>query len=216
MKIPRGSLVSTAFVLVGLGVAVWLWPRLPAQVPVHWGPGGHVDGYGSRFWAATMAPLGVLALAVLTWLLPAISPNRFRIDPFRRVFTGVMLVVQGFVLVVGVSVLLAGAGYAVPIPKIAMLGLGVLVTVIGNYMGKLQRNFFAGIRTPWTLASEATWERTHRLAGKLFVVAGLVVLMGTAVGLPVRIGIGCVLAAALISVVASYFIYRRVEGAPRG
>jgi uncharacterized membrane protein len=215
MKFTRSLLISAAFILIGLIVAVWLWPRLPAQVPSHWNVHGQIDGHMPRFWAAAFPPLMVLALAFLTWLLPAISPNRFRIGPFAQVFTGLMLVIQGFILVVGMCVLLVGAGYALPMPKISMLGVGALMVILGNYMGKLQRNFFIGIRTPWTIASEATWERTHRLAGKLFVLAGLVVLVGTIFGLPFWVGIACILAAALIPAAHSYVIYRRVEGPPQ-
>lgn len=215
MKFTRSLLVSGAFVLIGLVVAAWLWPRLPAEVPTHWNVSGQVDGYTPRFWAAAFPPLGVLVLALLTGLLPAISPHRFRIGPFAPVFTGLMLVIQGFVLVFGVCMLLAGAGYGLPMPRIALLGVGALMTILGNYMGKLQRNFFIGIRTPWTLASEATWERTHRLGGKLLVLAGLFVLVGTAFGLPFWIGISCIVAAALIPAVYSFVIYRRLEGPPQ-
>jgi uncharacterized membrane protein len=213
MKFPRSLWVSMVFVLIGVAVAAWLWPRLPAMVPSHWNLAGQVDGWLPRFWAAAIPSLGVLIMTLLTWLLPVISPERFRIGSFANVFTGLMLVIQGFILVLGVCVLLVGAGYALPIPRIAMLGTGALMMVLGNYMGKLQRNFFIGIRTPWTLASAATWERTHRFAGRLFVIAGLIVLLGTVVALPFWIGVGCILAAVLIPALYSFVIYRRVEGA---
>ncbi len=163
MNPNRSLLVSAAFIVIAAIAAVWLWPHLPAQVPSHWSFHGEVNGYRSRLWAALFPMIGVTGIALLTWLLPAISPNRFRIGPFASVFAGLMLVVQGLFLVMGVITLLAGAGYPLPVPKIAMLSVGALFTILGNYMGKLQRNFFIGIRTPWTLASETTWERTHRL-----------------------------------------------------
>ncbi|TAL84279.1 MAG: DUF1648 domain-containing protein [Rhodanobacter sp.] len=214
MRFTRSLLISAAFVLIGVAVAAWLWHRLPIMVPSHWNWAGEVDGWLPRFWAAAIPSLGVLVLALLTWLLPVVSPTRFRIAPFANVFTGLMLVIQGFILVIGVCVLLAGAGYALPMPRVAMLGASALMMVLGNYMGKLQRNFFIGIRTPWTLASAATWERTHRLAGRLFVIAGLLALLGTAFGLPFWIGVGCILAAVLIPALYSFIIYRRVEGTP--
>lgn len=216
MKFTRSVLVSAVFILIGAVVAIWLWPRLPAQVPSHWNVAGEVDGYMPRHWAAAMPLLGVLTLACLTWLLPVISPKRFRIGPFAPVFVGLMLVIQGFVLVVGLALLLVGAGYALPMPKIAMLGVGALMMILGNYMGKLRRNFFMGIRTPWTIASEATWERTHRLAGKLFVPAGAIMLAGAAFGWSPWVGIACVGMAALIPVIYSLVIYRHIEGESQG
>lgn len=215
MKIARSLIVSAVFVLTALGVAIWLWPRLPAQVPSHWDMAGKVDGYMPRFWAAALPALMVAGLALLTWLLPIISPNRFRIGPFANVYVGLMLVIQGFMLVTGIIMLLAGAGFNVPVPMVAMLSVGALLIVLGNYMGKLQRNFFVGIRTPWTIASEATWERTHRLAGPLFVVAGVVVLITAALGSTPWIGLVCIGVAALVPVVYSYLVYRRLEGPPQ-
>ena len=93
-------------------------------------------------------------------------------------------------------------------------GMGVLFIVIGNLLGKVTRNFFVGIRTPWTLASEEVWYRTHRLAGKLFVAAGLFMVVASLAGLrlwPLFVSLGV---AALVPVVYSYVIYRRIEGLP--
>jgi uncharacterized membrane protein len=215
MNFNRSLLVSAAFIVIGVVAAVWLWPKLPAQVPVHWNFHGEVNGHRSRLWAALFPIFGVAGTALLTWLLPVISPSRFRIEPFASVYTVLMLVVQGFLLVMGVVTLLAGAGYPLPVPKIAMLSVGALFTILGNYMGKLQRNFFIGIRTPWTIASETTWERTHRLGGKLFVLAGVVVLAGTLFGLPFPVSLAVLIVAGVVPAVYSYFIYRRVEGPPR-
>jgi uncharacterized membrane protein len=84
--------------------------------------------------------------------------------------------------------------------------------VIGNYTGKLRKNFFVGIRTPWTLSSDAVWERTHRLAGWLFMLGGLVAIVATLVGVPFWVAVAAVPAAGLIACVYSYFIYRAIEG----
>ncbi len=214
MKFNRSLLVSAAFILVAAVAAFWLWPELPAQVPSHWGMHGQVNGHTSRLHAALFPVVSVAIIAFLTWLLPAVSPNRFRIGPFVHVFNGLMLAIQGFLLVLGISMLLAGAGYPVAMPKLSMLVLGALLVILGNYMGKLQRNFFIGIRTPWTIASEATWERTHRLGGKLFVLAGLVVLVGTLFGLPFPIAVAVIVVAGLFPAIYSFLIYRRVEGPP--
>lgn len=213
MKINHSLLVSVAFMLVAGLVAAWLWPTLPARVPVHWNLHGQVDGHAPRLWAALFPVLGVGLLAFLTWLLPAISPRRFGIRPFAAVYAGLMLVGQGFVLVLGVVGLLAAAGYAVSVPQVAVLGVGALYVILGNYMGKLRRNFFIGIRTPWTLASEATWERTHRLGGRLFVLGGLIVWLAALSGLPLPVALVVLLAAGLYPVGYSYVIYRRLEAA---
>ncbi|HET7300025.1 MAG TPA: DUF1648 domain-containing protein, partial [Oleiagrimonas sp.] len=153
MKYTRSLMVSAIFILIAVGAAVWLYPHLPNRVPSHWDIHGQVDGYLPRFWAAAMTPLTIAGLAILMVLLPLISPRKFEITPFARVYMTLMLVSQAFMLVIGVVMLVAGAGYAVSVPLVAMLAVGALFMVLGNYMGKLRKNFFMGIRTPWTLAS---------------------------------------------------------------
>jgi uncharacterized membrane protein len=213
MTINRTLMVSALFILVALVAAVWLYPQLPAQVPVHWDLHGQINGSLPRLWGAAFPVLIILALAVLTVLLPLISPRQFEIQPFAAAYGVMMLAVQGMMLAVGLAVLLAGAGYALPIPAIAMLAVGVLLMVLGNYMGKLRKNFFIGIRTPWTLASDAVWERTHRLAGWLFVAAGLVMVASVLVGAPIWLPLGAIAAATLLPVVYSLWIYRRLDHA---
>ncbi|HET6586304.1 MAG TPA: SdpI family protein [Oleiagrimonas sp.] len=212
MKFTRSLMVSAIFILIAVGMAVWLYPELPARVPSHWNVHGQVDRYMPRFWAAVMPALMILGGAILMVVLPLISPRRFAITPFGRIYVLVMLVVQAFMLVVGVTVLLAGAGYAVPVPLIAMLAVGVLLMVLGNYMGKLRKNFFMGIRTPWTLASDAVWERTHRLGGWTFMLGGVVLIVGALAGGMLWPVIVAVVIAAVIPMVYSFVIYRRLEG----
>lgn len=210
MKFKRSLLVSLVFLVISVGVAVWLYPRLPVQVPTHWNLHDQVNGYMPRFWAAALPPLMIVVFAGLTWLLPVISPRRFEIRPFAQVYTLLMLAIQGFLLVVGITILLSGAGYAVSVPKLAMLGAGVLFMLIGNYMGKLRKNFFIGIRTPWTLASDAVWERTHRLGGWLFMLAGALGIVATLADAPTWLPVALVLAAAFIPAIYSLLIYKRL------
>jgi uncharacterized membrane protein len=212
MKQTGTWIVSAVFVAAMLAIAVWIYPDLPPLAPTHWDAGGNVNGWMPRFWAAALPVLVLLGLAILTPLLPCISPRKFEITPFANVYGVLMLVIQGVLLVIFTCALLAGAGHQVPISLIAALSVGVLLMVIGNYMGKLRKNFFIGIRTPWTLASDVVWERTHRFAGPLFVAAG-----AAWIGLSfVRAQPGWmfvpVVAAAVLPGVYSYVVYRRLEG----
>lgn len=215
MKFTRILMVSATFFLIAVVAAVWLYPQMPAQVPTHWDVQGHVNRSMPRFWGAAFPALMILALGVITPLLPLVSPRRFEITPFAHAYGIVMLAVQGVMLVVGLSVLLSGAGYALPMPTIAMLSVGVLLMVLGNYMGKLRKNFFIGIRTPWTLASDAVWERTHRLGGWLFMLAGLVMVVGVLIGAPAWLMLIMIVVAVLIPYVYSYLVYRRLDGDDR-
>ncbi|WP_049622438.1 SdpI family protein [Frateuria defendens] len=211
MKSPQALWISVAFVLIAAGAAVWLYPALPAQVPTHWDLHGRIDGYHARQWAVVFAPLLIALLALMARVLPALAPRRYELEPFAGAWHLVMLAAQGVVLAAGLAILLRGAGHAVPVPAVAMLAVGALLMVIGNYMGKLRRNFFIGIRTPWTLSSDAAWERTHRLGGRLFVLAGLVAVLGTLLRFGRWLPLACIAAAALGSVGYSFVLYRRLE-----
>lgn len=212
MKHVHAIAASALLVLVTLGVAVWLYPELPAMTATHWNAQGVADGWTPKFWAAAIPVLVELGIAVLVPVLPRISPRRFGIEPFAQTYRLLMLVLQALLLVILVAALLAGAGRRVPIPLVVTVSVGALLVVFGNYMGKLRKNFFIGIKSPWTLASDAVWQRTHRLAGWLFVLAGVVWIAAGLAGLAPGWPVGAAVAAAVIPWVGSYFIYRRVEG----
>lgn len=220
MKSSRNWIVSVVFIVIAVAVGVWLYPQLPQRVATHWDLQGNANGWSPRWFAVALWPVLIAFLAVLAWLLPVISPRRFEIKPFAGVYGSLMLVTQAFVLVIGMCALLAGAGHHLPTVRISMLATGVLLMVLGNYMGKLRKNFFIGIRSPWTLASDAVWERTHRFAGWLFVLAGIAWIV-------VSLAAGARHAWPLVAIVAvvtcvpyagSWFIYRRVRASdhPQG
>jgi uncharacterized membrane protein len=211
MKPARTLFISALFVLILLAAFVWLSPHMPARVPTHWNAQGQVNGYMSPL-GAMLTPMIVIAvLALLTLLLPAISPRGFAITPFGSIFALIILAVQAFVLVAALAVLLNAAGHPVPMSLVSMLGIGALLMVIGNYMGKVRKNFFIGIRTPWTLASDAVWERTHRIGGWLFMLAGAVGIALALAGGSLVVLVAIVLGVALVLTVYSYVAYRRLE-----
>lgn len=215
MKPTHTLVVSTIFVLLILGVAVWVYPHLPAQAPIHWDAQGHVNGWAPRFWAAAIPVLVMAGLAVMFALLPVISPRKFEIRPFAHTYGIIVLATLAFMLVIGTVALLAGAGYPVSVQLVAPVAVGALLLVIGNFMGKFRKNFFVGIRTPWTLASDAVWERTHRFAGWLFMLAGLVWIVGGLAHVTPAALVVVTLVAALLPAAWSYFLYRRLEGHPQ-
>lgn len=211
MNPVRSLVLSASFLLLLLAAYLWLSPHMPAFIPTHWNAHGQIDGYMTP-WKAVLVPMAIIVvIAVLTVVLPNISPQGFSIKPFASVFTVIMLAVQVFISFMAISVLLNGAGHPMHQPLVAIVGAGLLWMVIGNYMGKLRKNFFAGIRTPWTLANDEVWERTHRMAGWLFMLAGLVTIVAAIAGASPMVAIYVLLAAAIIPAIYSYAIYQRVQ-----
>jgi uncharacterized membrane protein len=211
MKLAHTLLISVLFVLTLVAVFLWLHPKMPPLIAAHWNAQGHVDGYVTPMRAVATPVVMLVLLALATIVLPVISPRHYEIKPFAAVFGLVMLAVQAFVFLAALGLLLNAAGHDVHMPLLARLSIGALMMVIGNYMGKLRKNFFIGIRTPWTLTSDEVWTRTHRLAGWLFVLAGLLVIGATVAGAPLRATVVIVLVAALVPCVYSLVIYRHAE-----
>lgn len=197
--------------LVGV-ITLVLYPGLPEQIPTHWNAAGEVDDYMSKPWGVILTPLSAAGTWALFKIIPAISPKGFRTTEFQNVISVLQLAMVSLFSLVSLLVLFAAKGVNVHIDIVVPIGIGLLFIVIGNYLGKVRKNFFIGIRTPWTLASDEVWYRTHRLAGWTFSLSG-VVLMAAAIW-PRKIMwlVGMVLVLALIPVVYSYFLYRRIEG----
>jgi uncharacterized membrane protein len=154
----------------------------------------------------------MIGIYLVFFILPKISPRGYRFDSFLGVWEIVRTAILALLLLVHVLILLSGAGIAIDLVRAMETGGGLLLVLLGNYMGKLGKNFFIGIRTPWTLASDEVWFRTHRLGGKLFVLAGLVLFATGVLGFGPVLPMFAIGAAALVSVVYSYLLYRRLEG----
>jgi uncharacterized membrane protein len=176
-ELPQWLILAAMFVS-----AAALWPTIPSRVPVHWNASGHADNYGGKFEALFLMPLIALGLYLLLLLLPRVDPGRANYAQF----SGVYLVVRYVVLAVNVGIyvftVLAVKGVEFDMTRAIMGVIGVMFVVLGNVLGKVRPNWFVGVRTPWTLSSKRSWVRTHRVAGWLFVLSGILFLALAIVG----------------------------------
>jgi uncharacterized membrane protein len=212
MKWTAQAVTRSLLVVVSAAFATVLYPRLPDPVPTHWNASGAADGFTPKPWGAFLMPLVMAGVALLLAVLPRISPRGFALSPFARVYDVLQTAVVAFLAFVNAIALLTAAGVGLSMERWIFAGTGLLLAVVGNFLGKITKNFFVGVRTPWTLASDEVWLRTHRLAGKLFVVAGFVVFASSVAGGSVPLLIAPIALAAIVSVVASFIFYRRIEG----
>jgi uncharacterized membrane protein len=212
MTRDRANFFSYLFIVAAVGVAAFLYPNLPDSIPSHWNVQGEVDGYLPKPWGVIVLPLVAILVFVIMRLIPVISPKGYRTESFANVMHIFQVTMVGFMSLVSILVLLAASGVDVPINGAIFAALGTMFIVLGNYFGKIRKNFFLGIRTPWTLASDEVWARTHRLGGRLFVLQGLVMLSGVLFEVPVALLLGMVGVIVVVPVVYSYLVYRRVEG----
>ncbi|MCW8844303.1 MAG: SdpI family protein [Gammaproteobacteria bacterium] len=195
-----------------LAFATWIYPQLPDLVPSHWNSQGQVDGYMAKPWGVFLLPALTVGIYLMFLVLPLISPHGFRMEKFGNVVRLFQTVMVLFMSLVAVTALLAARGDDVPVSNITLGGTGMLLLVLGNYMGKVRKNFFIGIRTPWTLASDEVWTRTHRLGGWMFSAGGLLLMLGSFSALDTRLILTVVVIVALVPVAYSFLLYRRLEG----
>ena len=198
-------LVLAAFVSSAI-----LYDRLPDPMPTHWGITGEADGFTAKPWGPFAMPVAMALIVGLLLALPAISPKGFRIDanssPYRWTVAGVTALLFGIQVTALRSAMSGesiGNGFA--------LLFGAFFVVLGNILPTMRRNFFMGVRTPWTLADEEVWVRTHRVSGRLFVAGGIAMLLLAAAGAPVWASFAVIVPVALAPVVLSFLIYRRVN-----
>ena len=210
MNIKTSLYVQQAMLAVDVILSAIYYQKLPATVPTHWNIAGKVDQYGSKLSAVLTGPLLVVFGIVLTLVLPRISPKRYEISKFEETFAYSMVLVSGLFLFLSYVILRATAGGMSDLGASIMVGLFLFFAFLGNILGKIRRNFFMGIRTPWTLASEPVWDATHRLAGKLFFYGGIGGAILSALGMPMAGSIALILVISLWPVVMSYFIYQKL------
>jgi uncharacterized membrane protein len=200
-----------------IAISLITYPFLPAMVPSHWNIHGQVDSYLPKAANAILFPALSIFIYLLTrFLLSVASPRlagegkQATINTVNLLFVGILL----FLLIVQMVTVAIALGIAIDITFVMSLALSALFVFIGNYLGKLRRNSWAGIRTPWTMSSDRIWERTHRLGSWLFVIAGLVGLLTSFIPLLRFWGvIVSILLASIIAAAYSYMLYNREHGA---
>lgn len=136
--------------------------QLPARVPIHWNAQGEVDGYGSPYWLPALN----VGLYLLLLLVPKINPRKRNYALFQDSYYKLRFVIAVFLTGLTVTILLNGLGYDINVAKVVGLSVLLLLALIGNYLSTIRPNWFMGIRTPWTLSSDAVWKQTHQLVGK--------------------------------------------------
>ena len=206
---------TAAFTIVGLIglaflVALFLYPQMPDPMPSHWNAAGEVDGYMAKFWGLFLMPLLALGVFVLFLAIPRIDPLKANIAQFIRAYNLMMVLLIGYLLYVYALTLLWALGYQFNMTFTLLPAMGLLFIAVGYLVGKAKRNFFVGIRTPWTLSSDTVWAKTHQLGKWTFVGAGVVTIVCAFLG---EVGFWIftltLLAAAVVPVLYSYILWRR-------
>lgn len=161
-------------IVLGMFVAsAMAWSHVDGPVPIHWNASGEVDGYGGRFEALLLLPLIAVGLYGLLAVLPKVDPAGANYESFAGAYAWIRLGTTAFMAVIHGFVIATALGAGIDLFFVFPLAAGALFLLLGNVMGKIRPNFFAGIRTPWTLASTKSWSVTHRRGGWVFIATGI-------------------------------------------
>ena len=206
IKKYKFTIVLTSFLTIcPVFAGIFLWNRLPEQVATHFGMGNVPNGWSSRPFAVFGIPLMLLAIHLLCVFATMADPRKQNIS--GKLFHCVVWLVPLISLVVTASVYGYALGVMVDVGMWVNLIIGAVFIILGNYLPKCGQNYTVGIKLPWTLESEENWNRTHHLAGWLWIFAGFVFLVNAF--FQSRWIIAAVLAMTLIPVGYSFVLYRK-------
>lgn len=211
MTTKTTSIISFLLIVVAIIAGALLWNQLPDQMASHWDINDQVNGTMPKFWGVFMMPLVTLGMMILFLVVPNIDPLKANIAQFRETFNVFIVLIIAFLLYIHGLTLLWSLGFTNFKMSAAMLPfMGVLFIAIGFLLRKAKRNFFIGIRTPWTLSSDTVWNKTHQLGSNLFMASGVLAIIGGLFGGMTAFWFLFVplIGSTLFLVVYSYVLYR--------
>ena len=165
-------------ILISFGIGAYFSPQMPEKMASHWNTKGEADGYMSKFWGLFLMPIILLGLFLLFILIPKIDPLKENIAKFRKYFDGFIVLITLFLFYIYLLTIAWNLGKRFNMGQMMMPALGMLFYYCGILTENAKRNWFIGIKTPWTLSSERVWDKTHKIGGKLFKAAGLIAFLG--------------------------------------
>ena len=171
------KIIMLALILIAIILAIAVYPKLPDKVASHWNAKGEVDGYMPRFWATAMLPLILIGCFLLFLVLPKIDPFKRNIKKFEKYYDLIIILVMLFLLYVYILTIIYNFGVKFNMNYAMLPALAILFFFIGAILPKCKRNWFLGIRTPWTLSSDKVWEKTHKLGAVLFKALAVIILI---------------------------------------
>ncbi|SDQ23519.1 Uncharacterized membrane protein [Streptococcus equinus] len=208
MKIKKKQLLSTIFVIILPAlIGAFFWKALPEQVPTHFGIDGQADGYSSKLFTLLAFPIlfvlfQIIALASLEKESVKVTvPAKMR-KLYAWIIPALSLIVQG-------SIYANALGWVKSSPTLVTAFLGIIFVIIGNYLPKTHRNHTIGIRIPWTLSDDKNWHKTHRMAGKLWVLGGLLILLESFIQIALPYVIAVVIAVMVSAPIVYSFLLSR-------
>ena len=199
-------IITSIVIVLPILAGLLLWNQLPEQLPTHWDAAGEIDGWSSKPFAIFGLPLIMLALHWLCVLGTGADPKKK--NHSEKILHLVLWIIPVLSVLLFALTYAAAMGKEVRMEMIMPVLVGLVLAIVGNYLPKCKQNYTIGIKIPWTLNSEENWNRTHRFAGRLWLVCGLVLMLTGFFG-GFWIFFGVVLLMVLAPVIYSYILHRK-------
>ncbi len=209
----KKELPIIGIVLLPFIYLAYIWNNLPEQVPMHWNLNGKIDDWGSKYSLIGMTFLLPVLTYVLLMVVPKIDPKK-RIEAMGGKYYQFKFILVTFMSALALVIMYISNNQKLSNPSMIVILLGILFVFLGNYFKVIKQNYFIGIKTPWTLESEEVWKLTHLLAGKMWVIGGIVIVICSLVvpeNLNFYFFIGITLVISIVPTVYSYLIYRKLK-----
>ncbi len=174
----KSEIIIIGIILLSLATGVYFYPQMPEKIASHWNVEGQVDGYMSKFWGLFLMPFISIGLLLLFLIIPKIDPLKANIEDFRKYYDRFIVLVILFLFYLYLLTILWNTGIRFNMIAFLAPAFSILFYYAGILTENAKRNWFIGIRTPWTLSNDKVWEKTHKIGGKLFKVAGVIALLG--------------------------------------
>ena len=212
MSAKTTTIISVTLIICATLGGLLLWNQLPDPMASHWDVNDQANGSMSKFWGIFLMPVISAGMLLLFLVIPSIDPLKANVAKFRESFNTFIVLIMVFLAYIYGLTLAWNLGYTgIHMSSAILPAIGLLFFFIGGMMSKAKRNYFIGIRTPWTLASEPVWDETHRVGGMLFKISGVLAMVG--VLLPTTYAFVLLfiplMASTFFSIAYSYILFRR-------
>lgn len=206
----KSEALAIGLILLTFGMGIYYYPQLPDRIASHWNAQGRVDGYMSKDAGLFLMPFISVVLFLLFVLIPRIDPLKANIAVFRKYYDWFVVIMMLFLFYLYLLTILWNSGTRFNMVVFLVPALGILFYYCGVLIKNAKRNWFIGIRTPWTLSSENVWDKTHKIGGKLFKIAGIIAVLGVLFQSQALLFVLVpVILTALYTIIYSYFEYQK-------
>jgi len=198
-------IISSVITLLPMIFGFLVWDRLPENVATSFGWNGEITGYSSKMFAVVGLPAILTFVNLICIIATSADPRRKNIN--NKVFSIVLSIVPVCSLLCGICIYANALGYKISVESIMPVFMGVLFLVLGFILPKCKQNYTIGIKLPWTLHDEKNWDKTHKLAGKLWIYGGIIMVVSGMFNLTFLF-MAIIFALVIIPTVYSYLIYK--------